>query len=72
MKLSDKSNLEFMGQMKPQRLTSMEEDSRNEPAQIHADQARFAKYGTNSAKKAALLESGQAEEVTRERFPEEG
>ncbi len=69
--MSDKSNLEFVGQMKPQRLTSMEEDSRNELAQIHADQARFAKYGRNSAKKAALIESGQVEGLTRERFPEE-
>lgn len=69
--MSDKTNLEFVGQMKPQRLTSMEEDSRNELAQIHADHARFSKYGTNSAKKVALIEGGQAEEVTRERFPEE-
>ena len=70
--MGGKSNLEFVGQMKPQRCTSMEEGSRNELAQIHADQARFAKYGTNSAKKAVLIESGQAQEVTRERFPEEG
>lgn len=69
--MGDKSNLEFVGQMKPQRLTSMEEDSRNELAQIHADQARFAKYGKKRAKKAALIESGRAEGVTRERFPEE-
>lgn len=38
----------------------MEEDSRNELAQMHADQVRFARYGTNSTKKAALIESGQA------------
>ena len=69
--MGDKSNLEFVGQMKPQRCTSMEEGSRNELAQIHADQARFAKYGTNSLKKATLIESGRAEGVTRERFPEE-
>ena len=69
--MSDKSNLEFVGQMKPQRLASMQEDSRNELAQIHVDQARFPKYGTNSAKKAALIESGQTEEETRERLPEE-
>ena len=70
--MSDKSNLEFVGLMKPQRLTSLAEDFKMELAQIYADQARFAKYGTNSAKKAALIESGQAEEETRERFPEEG
>jgi hypothetical protein len=69
--MSDKSNLQFVGQMKPQRLTSMEEDSKSELAHIHADRVRFAKYGTNCPKKAALIEGGQAEEVTRERFPEE-
>ena len=69
--MSDKLNLDFVGEMKPQRLASMEEDSRNELAQIHADQSRFAKYGTNSAKKAALIDSGEAEEEVRERFPEE-
>ena len=69
--MSDKLNLNFVGQMKLQRFASMEEDSRNELAQIHADQARFAKYGTNSAKKAALIDSGEVEEGVRERFPEE-
>ena len=69
--MSDKSNLQFVGQMKPQRLTSMNEDSKSELAHIHADQARFAKYGTNCPKKAALIESGKAEEEVRERFPEE-
>ena len=70
--MSDKLNLNFVGQMKPQRFASIEEDSRNELAQIHADQARFAKYGTNSAKKAELIESGEVEEEIRERFQEEG
>ena len=56
--------------MKPQRLTSLAEDFKGELTQIHADQARFAKYGKNSAKKAALMDGSQ-EEVTRERFPEE-
>ena len=68
--MSDKSNLEFLGCMKPQRLTSLAEDFKGELTQIHADQARFAKYGKNSAKKAALMDGSQ-EEVTRERFPEE-
>ena len=68
--MSDKSNLEFLGCMKPQRLTSLVEDFKSELTQIHADQARFAKYGKNSAKKAALMD-GSREEVTRERFPEE-
>ena len=67
--MSDKSNLEFVGQMKPHGLTSMEEDSRNELTQIHADQALFAKYGRNSVKKASPIEGSQVEEATRERFP---
>ncbi|MBU3631158.1 hypothetical protein [Polynucleobacter sp. AP-Melu-500A-A1] len=69
--MSDKSNLEFVGCMQPQRSTSLAEDFKRELTQMHADQARFAKYGTNSARKAALIESGQAEKETRERFPEE-
>ena len=47
----------------------MEEHSRNELTQIHADQALFAKYGANDAKKVAVIECGQVEGVTRERFP---
>jgi len=69
--MSDISNLEFVGTMKPQKVTSMAEDIKSGQAQIRSDQARFAKYGTNSAKKAALIEGGLMEETTRERFPEE-
>ena len=69
--MTDKSNLEFVGSMKPQRLTSFEEDFTNELTQILADQARFAKYGTNSTKKVALMVGGQEEGLIRERFPEE-
>jgi len=67
--MTDKSNLEYVGKTKSQRLTSFEEDFKNELAQIHADQARFAKYGTNSSKKVALMVGGQQEELSRERFP---
>ena len=52
-------DLEYVGRMNPQRLTSLEEDSKTEQAQILADQKRFAKYGTNSAKLAALMELKQ-------------
>jgi len=52
-------DLEYVGRMNPQRLTSLEEDSKTEQAQILADQKRFAKYGTNNPKLAALMESGQ-------------
>lgn len=66
------SDIEFMGKMSTQRLTSLEEDFENERAVMLADSSRFAKYGTNSQKKAALLAGAQEEELTRERFPEEG
>lgn len=69
--MRDKSNLEFVGVMKTQSLTTLEEDSRNELAQIQTDPARFARYGTNSEKKVALLEGSKIEEEMRERFPEE-
>jgi hypothetical protein len=65
------NDLEFVGRMSPKRLTTLDEDAKAERAQILADQKRFAKYGTNSAKRVALMESGQTEEVTYERFPEE-
>lgn len=53
------SNLEFVGQLNPKRLTSLEEDFKNERKEMLADIARFTKYGTNSKKKAALIESGK-------------
>ena len=65
------SDIEYFSKINPQRLTSLEEDRKLEQEQIIADRARFAKYGTNNPKKAALLESGKTEETTRERFPEE-
>jgi hypothetical protein len=68
---SDIENLEFFSGLNPKRLTSLNEDAKNERAQILADQKRFAKYGTNSAKRAAMIEGGKTEEVTYERFPEE-
>ena len=53
------SDIEFFSGLNPKRLTSLEEDFKAERAQILADQKRFAKYGTNSAKLAALMESKQ-------------
>lgn len=69
--MNDESNLLFLGKVNAQRLASIQEDYKKELAEIRADQARFAKYGTNSAKKAALIETGQSEGLTRERFDEE-
>jgi hypothetical protein len=57
------SDVEYFGQIKAFRLTSLSEDFVEERAAIHADQARFAKYGTNCPKKAALIERGHGEEA---------
>ena len=70
---SDIENIEFFSRLNPKRLTSLDEDARNERTQILADQRRFAKYGTNNAKLAALMESGQlmpAAELVRVREEE--
>jgi hypothetical protein len=45
--------------MQSQRLTSLAEDCKAAQAKILTDQKRFAKYGTNNPKLAALMESGQ-------------
>lgn len=68
--MQDESNLQYFGQIKPKKLTSFEEDFKVWRSEIHANQARWAQYGTNSSKKAALMESRKVEELTRERFPE--
>lgn len=44
--------------MKPQKLKSLTEDFKSWQSEILADQARWAKYGTNSTKKAALMAGG--------------
>jgi len=69
--MSDDSNALFLGRVKAQRLTSIEEDCKREREQILVDQTRFAKYGTNSVKKAQLIKDGTREELTHERFREE-
>lgn len=63
--------IEFFGKANPKRLTTLEEDFKKERAEILADSARFAKYGTNSKRKAALMAGELEEELIRERFPEE-
>ena len=56
---NDIENLKFVGAMNPKKLTSFDEDFKNDRAQILEDQKQFAKYDTNSAKLAALMESKQ-------------
>jgi len=67
--MTDESNIEFAGKVKPERLTSLAEDSKNELAEIHADQAHWAKHGPNRSTRAAKSNSEIMEELSRERFP---
>lgn len=53
-------DVEFMGGMNPKPLKSMDQQFKEERDQLLADQKRFARYGTNNAKLAALMASGQA------------
>ena len=69
--MTNESNIEFVGKIKPEKLTSLDEDFKAWRSEIYADQARWAKYGTNSPTKAALMAGEKQEELTRERFPEE-
>lgn len=67
--MTNESNLEFVGKVKADKLTSLAEDSKNELAEIHADQVHWAKHGTNRPTKAAKSKSEIMEELSRERFP---
>ena len=67
--MSDKSNLEFLGRMNPQKLTSLAEDPKNELDEIVADREHWAKYGTNRSKKSAKSKREIMEGLSRERFP---
>lgn len=65
--MTEESNVEFVGRMNPKKLTSLEEDFKKEQAEILADQAHWAKYGTNRRNGASKREI--MEELSRERFP---
>jgi hypothetical protein len=67
--MTDESNLEFEGKVKAEKLTSLAEDSKNDLAEIHADQAHWAKHGANRSSKAAKSKREIMEELSRERFP---
>ena len=67
--MTNESNLEFVGKIKPEKLTSMAEDLKKEQEEILADQAHWAKHGTNRSTKAAKSKSEIMEELSRERFP---
>ena len=67
--MTDESNIEFVGKVKAEKPTSLAEDSKNELAEIHADQAHWAKHGTNRPSKAAKSKREIMEGLSRERFP---
>ena len=67
--MADEFNIEFVGKMKPEKLTSIAEDFKKEQAEIIADREHWAKYGTNRSTKAAKSKREIMEELSRERFP---
>ena len=67
--MTTESNIEFVGKIKLEKLTSMAENLKKEQEEILADQAHWAKYGTNRSTKAAKSKSEIIEELSRERFP---
>lgn len=67
------SDVEFLGKMNPKLQKSWELQFKEEHDQLLADQKRFARYGTNNPKLAALMELGQlmpAAELVRVREEE--
>lgn len=52
-------DLEFIGRMNIKPQKTWEQHFKEERDQLLADQKRFAKYGTNNDKLAALMASGQ-------------
>ena len=63
----DSNDLEYVGKINPQRLTSLAEDWKKEQAEVLADQAHWKKYGANRRKGPSKSEI--MEELSRERFP---
>lgn len=59
------SNLEYMGQIKPRKLTSLEEDYKK-------SQAEFRKDELNRVLRRSGKPKQEPVETTYERFPEEG
>ena len=69
MTMTDESNIEFIGRVKAEKLTSLAEDFKKEQAEFRADEEHRKKYGTNRLSKAAKSKREIMEELSRERFP---
>jgi len=67
--MTDESNLDFVGKVKAEKLTSLAADIRDEQIEILTDQAHFKKYGANRSTRAAKSKREIMEELSRERFP---
>ena len=67
--MTNKSNLEFVGKVSAEKLTSLAEDIKKDQAEIIADREHWAKYGANRSKKSAQSKREIMEELSRERFP---
>jgi hypothetical protein len=65
--MTDKSNVELIGQVKPVKLTSLAEDLKREQGEILANQEHWKTHGTNRRKASSKREI--MEELSRERFP---
>ena len=67
--MTNESNIEFVGKVNAENLTSLAEDAKKEQEEILADQAHWVKHGTNRSIRAAKSKSEIMEELSRERFP---
>ncbi len=68
-KMTDKPNLEYLDEVKAEKLTSLAEDSKNERGEMLTDSERGENCGINRPIKAAKSKREIMEELTRQRFP---
>ena len=65
------SDATFFAKLTPQRLTSNEEDFKEEQKEILEDRAHWDKYGTNRPRRGSPSKTEIMEQLIHERFPEE-
>ena len=67
--MKNESNLEFLGKIKAEKLTTLAEDFKKEQAEFRADEEYRKTHGINRLSKAAKSKREIMEELSRERFP---
>ena len=67
--MANESDLEYVGKVNPQKLTSLAEDIKKDQEEIRADMEHWRKFGTNRRSKESKSKTEIMEELTRERFP---